>query len=473
MADYLRKSMHENEFVINNDKDRKEYTKMFFQKPLSFKQAGAWVFIHYMTIGIIQGYYQAVGYSLQANGASDNDQSTYSLALYPFSFKFIFSPFLDRFYINRFGRSKTYVVNGGLIMGFIFCFLGGYVESMVRDVKVVPLTILMTAVLTITCVVQIAGEAWILTMFNKEDKAKASTLLGVGQILGVMLGYNIFTPLNDIDWLNDNIFTKNPIASPILSHTLFCFIVAGLYFSQIIFNILFIAEERITDGKAKDICKILAVVPRHFTNSHMRALVFYMFGCRFIYFLIDFTLDLRLIRNGYLNMGRSTISNIDTMVFPVVFVLSTLTIYYMKQGILVRMFHLNTFVVVLLGAFRFITYLDLIHNQNYTRVYICRLVSGIISGMDFSQFFMMAFFNLVVNKAVGNTGITCLIALLNQTMVLSRTVGLKASHYIEYEKFVPICLVIQTILLIGLFKYALHLDNKNTKLYDTANLDST
>ena len=85
----------------------------------------------------------------------------------------------------------------------------------------------------------------------------------------------------------------------------------------------------------------------------------------------------------------------------------------------------------------------------------------------------MAFFNLIVNKAVGNTGITCLIALLNQDMLLPRTIGLKAIDYIEFETFVPLCLVIQTILLIGLFKYALHLDTKNTKLYNTANLDST
>lgn len=466
MADYLRKSIHENEFMITHDKEKKEYTKMFFQRPLSFKQAGMWVFVHYMTIGIIQGYFQAIGFSLQSNGAKDSDQSTLSLALYPFSFKFLFSPLLDRFFINRFGRSKTYVVNGGLIMGLIFCFLGGYVEVMVKEVKVVPLTILFTAVLTITCIVQIAGEAWILTMFNKEDKAKASTLLGVGQILGVMLGYNIFTPLNDIDWLNDNIFPNNPIKSPILSHTLFCFIVAGLFFAQIIVNILFIAEERITDSKAKDICKILAIVPRHVTNSHMRALVFYLFGARFTYFLVDYTLDLRLVKNGYLNMGRSTISNIDTMVFPIVFVCSSLTIYFMKKGILVRMFHLNCFIVVLTGAFRFITYLDLIHNQNFTRAYIARVFSGIISGLDFSQFFMMGFFNLIVNKAVGNTGITCLIAIMNQTMVLSRTIGLQASHYFEYEKFVPFCLITQLILLIGLFKYALILDKKPTALYD-------
>lgn len=466
MADNLRKSIHENDFIIRHDKEdlNKEYTKLFFQRPLSFGQAAAWVFVHYMTIGIIQGYYQAVQFNVQANGATDKDQSFLSLALYPYSFKFLFAPFLDRFFLRSFGRSKTYIIIGGIVVGSLFTFLGGFIEHFVKSVSIGALTSIFLVVNLLVCVVQIAGEAWILTMFNKEDKAKASTFLGIGQLLGVMLGYNIFTPLNDVQWLNDNIFTKNPISSPILSHQLFCFFVAALYFIQIVANVLFIAEEKITDKKAKDICRILSVVPRHVTNSHMRNFILYIFGCRFVYYMIDFTLDLRLVRNGYLNLGRSTISNIDTMTFPIVFSLSFLTIYYMKKGQLIRMFHLNMFMVVLLGYFRYLIYVDLVENRNTTRTYFCRLISGIMTGMDFTQFFLMAYFNNIVNKAVGNTGITCLIAIANQTLILSRTAGLQLSAYMDYGVFINSCCVIQAGLLIVLFRYAFILDNKDVKL---------
>lgn len=390
MASRLRESAKEASIAIQYDKENrevKEYTKMFFQRPLSFGQAAAWVFFHYMTVAIVQGYFHSVQFSLQANGATYKDQSKLSLALYPYSFKFLFSPLLDRYFFSNFGRSKTYIIGGGLIITGIFCFLGEAVQRMVQQVQITEITILFAVVHFMACVVQIAGEAWILTMFHGDDKAKASTYLHIGMILGVMLGYNIFTPLNDVDWLNQNIFSSNPLDKPILSHQLFCFIVAGMYLAQIIINVLFIAEEKITDNKAKDLVKILAVLPRHATNPHMRKFILYMFACKFIYFMLDFTLDFKLARNGYLNIGRSMISNIDMMVFPLVFILSYLTVYYMQRGKLVRLFHMNMAVVVFVGVFRFLTYQDLVENRSYSRVIAARIISGILQGMDFCDYF--------------------------------------------------------------------------------------
>lgn len=196
----------------------------------------------------------------------------------------------------------------------------------------------------------------------------------------------------------------------------------------------------------------------------MRNFIFYMFGCRFIYFMIDFTLDLRLVRNGYMNLGRTTITNMDMITYPIVFTVTVFTIYYMKKGQLIRMFHLNMFIIVLLGYFRYLLYLDLVENRNTTRVYISRAFAGILTGMDFSTLFLMGFFNSIVNKSVGNTGITCLIALMNQTGVLSRTVGLSLTKYMSYGTFVNSCCIIQAILLVLLFPYALTLDKKDSKL---------
>ena len=95
---------------------------------------------------------------------------------------------------------------------------------------------------------------------------------------------------------------------------------------------------------------------------------------------------------------------------------------------------------------------------------IARVVSGILTGMDFSGIFMTSFFNTIVNKAVGNTGITCLIALLNQTMILSRMVGLSILNYVNYDIFVITCLVAQAVLLTLLFPYANIIDKKDTNL---------
>ena len=446
------------------EKEKKVYTRLFFQRPLSFKQAASWVFMHYLTIGIVQGYFVSVQFNLQSSGATPEDQATLSLATYPYSFKFLVSPLLDRFFIPFIGRSKTYIILGGVIIGSVFTILGPTVASMVADREVVPLTILFGLINSTVIFVQIAGESWILTMFSKTDKTKASTFLSIGQTLGVLMGYNIFTPLNDLEWLNENIFTNNPRTSPLVTHTMFCLFVAILYFTMITLNLIFISEEKITDNKAKDICKILSIVPKHVTNSHMRAFLGYMFACRFIYFMIDFSLDLKLIKNGYLNISRSTISNIDTMVYPIIFVISFCTIYFMKKGQLLRMFHLNMCLVVLIGTFRFFTYLELTVNRSSTAVLIARVFSGIMTGLDFTTLFLMSFFNTIVNKAVGNTGITCLIALMNQTGSLSRTLGLELMHFVHYETLVSVCLIAEGVILISLFWYSAVLDEKDTKL---------
>lgn len=445
--------------------EKKEYTDVCFQRKLSFKQAALFVFFHYLGIGLVQGYFVSIQFNLQSTGAGLAAQSTLSLATYPYSFKFLISPLLDRFYFGKLGRSKTYIILGGLVIASTFSILGPTVQGMVEQAQVVPITLLFGIINIMVCFVQIAGESWILTMFSKEEKTKASTFLSIGQSFGVILGYNVFTPLNDKEWLNNNIFTENHIDGPLVTHTMFCLTVAVLYFVAVSVNLLFISEEKILDKKAKDICKILAIMPRHVTNSHMRMFVLYIFACRFMYFMIDFSLDLRLIKNGYLNLSRSTISNIDTAIYPIVFSLSFCTIFFLKKGQLIRCFHLLMLVVVINGTFKFINVLNLEYNRDHDSAIIARIAYGIFQGMDFTTLFLMSFFNTIVNKNFGNTGITCLIALMNQTGSLSRTVGLTLSAHLHYETFVAICLVGQATVLVLLFPYALVLDKKESKLY--------
>lgn len=445
--------------------EKKEYTDVCFQRKLSFKQAALFVFFHYLGIGLVQGYFVSIQFNLQSTGAGLAAQSTLSLATYPYSFKFLISPLLDRFYFGKLGRSKTYIILGGLVIASTFSILGPTVQGMVEQAQVVPITLLFGIINIMVCFVQIAGESWILTMFSKEEKTKASTFLSIGQSFGVILGYNVFTPLNDKEWLNNNIFTENHIDGPLVTHTMFCLTVAVLYFVAVSVNLLFISEEKILDKKAKDICKILAIMPRHVTNSHMRMFVLYIFACRFMYFMIDFSLDLRLIKNGYLNLSRSTISNIDTAIYPIVFSLSFCTIFFLKKGQLIRCFHLLMLVVVINGTFKFINVLNLEYNRDHDSAIIARIAYGIFQGMDFTTLFLMSFFNTIVNKNFGNTGITCLIALMNQTGSLSRTVGLTLSAHLHYETFVAMCLVGQATVLVLLFPYALVLDKKESKLY--------
>lgn len=442
----------------------KVYTKLFFQRPMTYKQAAAWVFVQYLTIGLIQGYYQSIVLNVQSEGATLSDQSKLSFAQYPYSFKFILSPLMDRFFVNKFGRSKTYIVGGGLIVGSLFTVLGPTITGYIKNLEITPLLILFFSMNSLVCVVQIAGEAWILSMFSKEQKAKASVYLNLGQTLGVVLGFNVFTPLNDVQWLNTYIYT-NPVSSPIVTHQMMCFLLAFIYFAQIIVNVLFLAEERIMSDKTKDLCKILMILPRHVTNHHMRNLIIYMFATRFFLYMVQPTTDLRLVQNGYYDMSRGVLSNIDTLCFPIVFCLNYLVIHFTNKGMLLKMYHLNMFFNVMVVAFAYLTYLDLITNKVMIRTIVARCFISITTGLDFSMLFMMSFYNIIVNKAVGNTGITCLIAILNLTSVVSATVGLSLSA-INYHVVMISSLSLQMALLFFTWPYSFKLDKKEVTLFD-------
>ncbi len=449
----------------------KRYTKGCFQRKLTFKQASYYLLFHYLAVSCVIGYFQAVQVNLQSNGASYSDQSTLSLALYPYSFKFLVSPFLDRFYFSNVGRSRTYIIFGGYVIAGTFLIIGPVMEYLMEHIKIIPLTITMGLSTIMLCLVQMSGESWVLTLFdNDEDKSKASTYLNVGYSIGYMIGYNLFTPLNDIDWLNANIFVNEPIHTAIVTHTMMCLFIAILFLLLATANLFFIAEQKIERSKQKSIIEILKVVPRHFTNSHMRNFIFYMFACMFLFFGADAILDLKLVKNGYSNFDRATLSNIGTIMYPISLLTSICTVYYMHSGQLIRMFHLTMGVLCLGGVFRLFMTFDLMYNRNLTRTFWARSFVEILKNLDFSTYFLMGFFNTVVDESVGNTGITCLISLMNQTSTLSQTLGFALLNYFSFEIIVIFSLAIQVVILIVLYPYALRIDRKDTKLYSTFNI---
>jgi len=51
----------------------------------------------------------------------------------PFAFKFILGPIVDTYYIERFGRRKTYIVPSIYIVGILFFVFSYYVEEYLKE----------------------------------------------------------------------------------------------------------------------------------------------------------------------------------------------------------------------------------------------------------------------------------------------------------------------------------------------------
>lgn len=445
------------------------YTKLFFQRPLSYRQAVTWLFMRSLIFGTAYGYFWSVQISIQEKGATFKDQSTLSIAFYPNSFKFLLAPILDSFFSVTIGKSKTYYLLGTFLTGLFFLYLTFSIQDLIDRVKVVYLTIIFFTINTLLSVSEIAGDAWCLTLFSDSDRAKVPTFQSLGQALGITIAYNFFTPFNDVAWLNEKIFYDNPVDQPLLTHGMYCMFVCALFAAQFTVVLLWVAEDITNVKDATDIVTfgdVLKVLPRHFSNKYMRSLVFYMFACRMFYYMIESTFDLMLLKNGHMNIRRSFISNVDLFMFPLVFLASYCTVYYLHVGRLIRTFHLFMFVVVTHGLFRLVTVLDLIESRNSERTLIARGLTSLVYGMDFSTYFLSSFFYSIVNPKIGNTGMTCLISLMNQTLALSQTVGLYLADYVEYKLLVGVCLITQFTLLVLLFPFASTFDKLDYRLFD-------
>lgn len=442
-------------------------TNMFFQRVLTLRQRILWLFLCNTVYGLAYGYYFSVQTTLQEQGATYKQQSLLSIAFYPYSFKFILAPFLDRFYSYKFGRSKTYVLSGSLVNCLLFVILAINVEDYLKNKDVMMLMVMLLLITTVLCTIEIATDCWILSLFDEEHRSAATTYEYLGQLIGTTLAFNVFVPLNDVQWLNDNIYTSNPVDTPLIHHYQICLLVACFYMLQFLVLLLFVAEEMyINPEDSVTFTQVLKVFPRHFSNKNMLKFVLYMFCTRFFYYMIEPIFDLKIMSNGYQNVRRSYVNNLDTVFSPVSFTLSYMTVYYLVPGNLIRLFHFTMMVVVSHGYFRYLTLMDLMTNRDSTRALMARGLTTVVLAMDYSTYFLYAFFFHITNPKIGNTGMCCLVALMNQTWFLAQTVGFYLADMFEFEYLIPICLVFQTLLLLLLFRFSGRLDKMDPKLFD-------
>ena len=145
-------------------------TNMFFQRVLTLRQRILWLFLCNTVYGLAYGYYFSVQTTLQEQGATYKQQSLLSIAFYPYSFKFILAPFLDRFYSYKFGRSKTYVLSGSLVNCLLFVILAINVEEYLKNKDVMMLMVMLLLITTVLCTIEIATDCWILSLFDEDHR---------------------------------------------------------------------------------------------------------------------------------------------------------------------------------------------------------------------------------------------------------------------------------------------------------------
>lgn len=114
-------------------------------------------------------------------------------------------------YVSYLGRSKTYILGAGFAMSICMFISAPFSLKMIENKQYNLIVWQWFFINFVNCFMQIASEAWCVTILEKKLAPKATVMLSIGQTLGIFLSYNLFMPLNSVTWLNKYIYKSKPV----------------------------------------------------------------------------------------------------------------------------------------------------------------------------------------------------------------------------------------------------------------------
>ncbi|KAK3808374.1 MAG: acetyl-coenzyme A transporter 1 [Benniella sp.] len=167
-----------------------------------------WNFALLVVLYLLQGVpvglaFGSIPFLLKAK-MSYSQIAVFSLAHYPYSMKFLWSPIVDSVYSKEIGRRKSWIVPIQLMTGFMFLWLGSHIDDwMSRDhIDVGQITTIFFVLIFFSATQDIAVDGWALTLLSKENVSYASTAQTIGLNSGYFLSFTVFLAFNSPEFSN-------------------------------------------------------------------------------------------------------------------------------------------------------------------------------------------------------------------------------------------------------------------------------
>jgi hypothetical protein len=132
--------------------------RLFCENPLGYKGALVFIFMQFVINSVLYGQTCAIKLILFSKGATFSDQSKLSLTDYPYSFIFLISPFLDRYFFKCLGRSKTYFIPISLILAWMCLQWGSQLDTLIDNKEIDTLLVLLFAMGVAIAILGSVGE---------------------------------------------------------------------------------------------------------------------------------------------------------------------------------------------------------------------------------------------------------------------------------------------------------------------------
>jgi PAT family acetyl-CoA transporter-like MFS transporter 1 len=173
----------------------------------------------YILQGVVLGISTSVSLYLQSAGANWKQQGNYNLCGYPFSFKLIWAPIIDVFYIQRLGRRQTWLLPIQIILGTALIILSFYIDSLIDGLRIASLTIFFFFITFLTASQDVCVDGWALTLFSTTNVIWQSTSQTIGQTLGRFLGSSFLLTFESANFTNR--YIREPLSFPTQNTGLF------------------------------------------------------------------------------------------------------------------------------------------------------------------------------------------------------------------------------------------------------------
>ena len=412
------------------------------------------------TAGILKGYPESLEVIIMVKGASYSDQAVLSLNIYPYMFKILFAPLVDRYYIRRLGKAKTLVSISGTALFLLMILFGVHSEDYIDSNSVWVLTILWFIITIFAVMIQLGAEIWSLTLFEGEMKYVAGILAPAGMNFGRAIGYNLFVLLNSTDWWNENVFKNSSweLETEIVTHKGFIRGVALLILGTTFYCMLFAREKAVESSRTKTWAGILKTAQNLLQIPPIVKMIAIFVLYQLFFYLFSKSVELKFIEY---DVDKASLVNIQSAVLPLKLILMALVPFFALKTHLMRQV-LGFQVGTLLGVFILLV-----------------LVWTLRSGSDVSSLWMMAGFLLrdfsnisrqliyskitqVIPEDIGATGYTIFSGLSNISQHVPSSIGLKLADLVSEKRFFGLVLasiLIQFAVICFLWPLASQVDN--------------
>jgi hypothetical protein len=308
-------------------------------------------------------------------------------------------------------------------------------EKFTQNLNVEGVSAIWFIMNTANCFLQIGTEAWILTLVKPSKYGNASVARSMGINVGQFVAYNLFVPLNSIDWLTSHFRFKAVLTEPVFTHQGVMMIIVVYSMVVTLYLMLFVEERKIPRHKRLSGHRLRTTFSHFLVKRESKNFFILSFFTRvFLCLIFEQPIDLEFIKLG---IKKTELVNISSIFFPVQMLVNFLSSYFLLPKTLARGYTLVNMYYLAITTLLFFSIISLAetHDSKTGFLHLC-FGKFLLSNDRFEGIWWLAIVNHLCDESIGATAITTFAAFSNACTELPRTIGLWLAGEVDsYEKF--------------------------------------